>query len=60
MLLVPFYLSPGRHAVLHLSEHRDPLAARFPEVAWELKPPLGRHETLVEVIEDRIDGPAVD
>ena len=60
VLLVPFFLSPGRHAALHLAEHRDQLARRFPEVAWELKPPLGRHETLIDVIEDRIDGPGVE
>ena len=60
VLLVPFFLSPGRHAVLHLAEHRDRLAEQFPEVSWELKPPLGRHDTLVKVIEDRIDGPGMD
>ena len=38
VLLLPFFLSPGRHASLHLAEHRDLLAERFPEVSWELKP----------------------
>jgi len=60
VLLVPFFLSPGRHASLHLAEHRDRLAERFPRVAWELKPPLGRHEALVDAIVDRIEGPAAD
>ena len=60
VLLVPFFLSPGRHASLHLAEHRDRLADRFPDVHWELKPPLGRHDMLVQVIEDRVDGPGVD
>jgi len=60
VLLLPFFLSPGRHATLHLAEHRDLLAERFPEVTWELKPPLGRHDALVDVIEDRIDTDSVD
>jgi sirohydrochlorin ferrochelatase len=60
VLLLPFFLSPGRHASLHLAEHRDLLAERFPEVSWELKPPLGRHPDLVDVIEDRIDSQSVD
>ena len=59
VLLVPFFLSPGRHATRHLAEHRDRLANRFPDVHWELKPPLGRHDNLVQVIEDRVDGPGV-
>jgi len=60
VLLLPFFLSPGRHASLHLAEHRDLLAERFPEVSWELKPPLGQHDALVDVIEDRIDSASVD
>ena len=60
VLLVPFFLSPGRHASLHLAEHRDRLAESFPDVVWELKPPLGRHDALVDVILDRIAGPAAD
>ncbi len=57
VLLLPVFLSPGRHATLHLAQHRDDLAIRFPEVTWILKPPLGRHESLVDVLQDRIDGP---
>ena len=60
VLLVPFFLSPGRHASLHLAEHRERLAERFPDVSWELKPPLGRHDALIDVILDRIAGPAAD
>jgi sirohydrochlorin ferrochelatase len=60
VLLVPFFLSPGRHASMHLAEHLDRLAERFPDVTWELKPPLGRHDALIDVILDRISGPAAD
>ena len=60
VLLLPFFLSPGRHASQHLAEHRDLLAERFPEVTWELKPPMGQHDALVDVIEDRIDSDSVD
>ena len=60
VVLVPFFLAPGRHASLHLAEHRDRLARRFPEVRWELRPPLGRHPGLIDVVSDRIDGPACD
>ncbi len=57
VLLLPVFLSPGRHATLHLAQYRDDLAIRFPEVSWILKPPLGQHESLVDVLQDRIDGP---
>ncbi len=60
VVLVPFFLAAGRHASLHLAEHRDQLARRFPEVHWELRPPLGRHPGLIDVVSDRIDGPACD
>tara|TARA_B100000029_G_C17108498_1_gene790628 strand:- start:68 stop:454 length:387 start_codon:yes stop_codon:yes gene_type:complete len=56
VVLLPVFLSPGRHASLHLAEHRDRLAATHPGVTWELKPPLGRHAALLDVIEDRING----
>ena len=35
-------------------------AESFPDAVWELKPPLGRHDALVDVILDRIAGPAAD
>lgn len=56
VVLLPYFLSPGRHAALHLAEHRDELSTRFPEVTFELRQPLGRHPGLVDVVIDRLSG----
>jgi sirohydrochlorin ferrochelatase len=55
VILVPYFLSPGVHAVEDLTAARDALAARFPRVRFRLAEPLGRHPLLVEVVEQRAD-----
>jgi len=54
VVLLPYFLSPGRHAAQHLSEYRDELSLRFPTVTFELRQPLGRHPGLVDVVIDRL------
>ena len=36
-----------------LQDHRDRLAAEFPDVAFRLAEPLGRHPLLLEVVTQR-------
>lgn len=53
VILLPYFLSPGKHVVEDLSAARDRLAARFPGVRFVLAEPLGRHPLLLDVIEER-------
>ena len=53
VILLPYFLSPGRHAVEDLAEARDKLAARFPGVRFVLAEPLGRHPLMLDVVEQR-------
>jgi sirohydrochlorin ferrochelatase len=53
VILVPFFLSPGVHAIEDLAAACDRLAARFPAVEFSLAEPLGRHPLLVEIVDQR-------
>ncbi len=53
VILVPYFLSPGVHAVEDLNEAREQLQARFPHVRFYLAEPLGRHPLLIDVVEQR-------
>lgn len=53
VILLPYFLSPGRHVVEDLSAARDSLAARFAHVRFALAEPLGRHPLIVDVLEER-------
>ena len=53
VILLPYFLSPGVHAVEDLAEARDRLSERFPGVRFALAEPLGRHPLLPEIVEQR-------
>jgi sirohydrochlorin ferrochelatase len=53
VVLVPYFLSAGVHVRRDLTEARDRLTARFPEVEFRLAEPLGRHPLLLDVVEER-------
>ncbi len=53
VILLPYFLSPGKHVVEDLTEARDGLSARFPAVRFVLAEPLGRHPLILDVIEQR-------
>jgi sirohydrochlorin ferrochelatase len=55
VILVPYFLSPGVHAVEDLAAARTALSARFPHVRFVLAEPLGRHPLLVDVVEQRAE-----
>ena len=51
--MLPYFLSPGVHVRDDMEEIRGELAAKFPEVAFRLAEPLGRHPLLLDVVEQR-------
>jgi sirohydrochlorin ferrochelatase len=53
VILLPYFLSPGKHVVEDLASARDRLASQFPETRFVLAEPLGRHPLLLDVIEQR-------
>jgi sirohydrochlorin ferrochelatase len=53
VVLVPYFLSAGVHVRHDLAAARDRLAARFPAVEFLLAEPLGRHPSLLDVLEER-------
>ena len=53
VILLPYFLSPGKHVVEDLTAARDRLAARFPAARFVLAEPLGCHPLLLDVLEQR-------
>ncbi len=53
VILLPYFLSPGKHMVEDLTAARDRLRERFPDVRFTLAEPLGRHPLLLDVLEQR-------
>jgi sirohydrochlorin ferrochelatase len=53
VILLPYFLSAGKHVREDLTAARDELSARFPHVTFRLAEPLGRHPLLLEVVEQR-------
>ena len=53
MILLPYFLSPGKHVVEDLAAARDRLAGRFPGARFALAEPLGSHPLVLEVLEER-------
>ncbi len=54
VVLLPYFLSAGVHVRRDLTAARDNLGRDFPEVAFVLAEPLGRHPLLAQVVEVRI------
>jgi sirohydrochlorin ferrochelatase len=53
VVLLPLFLSAGVHVQRDLTEARDRLAERYPQVDFRLAEPLGRHPLLLKVVEER-------
>jgi sirohydrochlorin ferrochelatase len=53
VILLPYFLSPGKHVVEDLTAARDRLRERFPNVRFVLAEPLGRHPLILDVLEQR-------
>lgn len=54
--LLPYFLSAGAHVVDDLQAHCRELSGRFPNVTFELCPPLGLHPLMIEIVLDRLGG----
>jgi sirohydrochlorin ferrochelatase len=54
VVVVPFFLAPGRHSAKDIPALAEAAAARHPGVPVRVAPPLGAHPALVEALLDRI------
>jgi sirohydrochlorin ferrochelatase len=52
--MLPYFLSAGAHVTEDLERHRRELGGRFPNVVFELCPPLGLHPLMVEIVMERL------
>lgn len=53
VVMLPYFLSAGKHVTEDLTAARDELAQRHPRVAFLLAEPLGRHPLLAEIVLER-------
>ncbi len=51
--MLPYFLSAGVHVIEDLEQHRQDAEKMFPNVKFELCPPLGLHPKIVDVVLDR-------
>ena len=54
VLMMPYFLSAGQHAVSDLEEHCHALANEFPAAQFQLCPPLGVHPLMADIVMDRL------
>ncbi|KAI0565469.1 Cobalamin biosynthesis CbiX [Gracilaria domingensis] len=52
VIIVPFFLSPGRHVTSDIPQLTAEAAQNFPHVSYEVKPPIGAHPGIIELILD--------
>jgi sirohydrochlorin ferrochelatase len=50
VILLPYFLSAGIHVRRDLSAFREQLASQYPGAEFLLAEPLGRHETLIQLV----------
>ncbi|XP_022642049.1 sirohydrochlorin ferrochelatase, chloroplastic [Vigna radiata var. radiata] len=54
IIVSPFFLSPGRHWSQDIPSLSAEAAKEHPDVSYNVTAPLGLHELLVDVVNDRI------
>jgi sirohydrochlorin ferrochelatase len=54
VVMVPYFLSPGRHVTEDLTAARDELSRRHPAVAFVLAGPLGSHPLMTKIVIERV------
>ncbi len=62
VVMLPYFLSAGRHVRRDLTASRLRLQQRFPHVEFRLGEPLGRHPLLIDIVAARArdaDEPAI-
>ena len=55
VVMMPYFLSPGRHVSEDLTAARDKLADQFPQVQFKLAAPLAGHPKLLDAVADRAE-----
>ena len=55
ILVLPYFLSPGRHTQETIPDQVAALAARYPDLVFRVAGPLGLHPKLVDVLCERAD-----
>ncbi|MCS7020875.1 MAG: CbiX/SirB N-terminal domain-containing protein [Gemmataceae bacterium] len=50
VILLPYFLSPGRHVADDLRRACDRLQQRYPQVPFVLAPPLGQHPAIADIL----------
>jgi sirohydrochlorin cobaltochelatase len=48
--IVPLFLGAGRHVREDLPKLVSALAQRHPDVRWQLQPPIGEHERVLDLL----------
>lgn len=54
VLMLPYFLSAGAHVVEDLERFRREAAEAYPQVKFQLCPPLGLHPLMVELVLTRL------
>lgn len=54
VLMLPYFLSAGRHVTEDLQRFQRELSAEFPRTPFELCPPLGLHPLMTQIALDRL------
>lgn len=55
VVLLPYFLSAGTHVTNDLHRYRAQFAQRWPDVRFDLSPPLGLHPLMLEIVCDRLN-----
>lgn len=53
IIVVPFFLSPGRHSTKDIPQMTADAVANHPGVTFDIRPPIGTHPGIIDVILDR-------
>jgi sirohydrochlorin ferrochelatase len=56
LVVLPFFLAPGRHGASDIARLAAEAATRHPGVSVRVAPPLGAHPALVDALLDRLSG----
>lgn len=54
VVVMPYFLAPGRHATTDIPRMAHEIFARHPGVLWSVAAPLGVHELLAELVLVRV------
>lgn len=54
VLMLPYFLSAGRHVTEDLERFRQQLSEEFPDCTFALCPPLGLHPLMTQIVLDRL------